>query len=181
MWDYVAAGDHLSQGGRTVSSCHAPRSAAMWLVIVTGVACASSSEMIYVAPSPETITTYLEAGYDGRSQNIVVRNSSTVEIVVTSINITTCDNITNPCGVRRLQVSVKPGNEERIATIRTANTARRTNFRYRWTWQHGADVPDIPTSLPPDTVAAEEGAQHSWHRTMIACGLHQLSRGLHYR
>lgn len=104
-------------------------------------ACASSGEKAYIAPTEHSVTAYLEASYDGRGQHIVVRNASTESITVTSINLTSCENIKNRCEVQRMRVTVHPGATQRIVTVQTDNPARGSNFRWSWTWQTTSTLP----------------------------------------
>ena len=100
-------------------------------------ACAPATprQAVYVAPTHQTVTTRLEASYDGRGQHVVVENRSTVEIIVTSLQLRECENIKNQCAVQRLRVPVRPGQQVRLATVTVANPEQRSNFRYSWTWE----------------------------------------------
>lgn len=95
--------------------------------------CASAAQRVYVAPSDQTVTTGMEAAWDGRGQHIYVENHSTVEITVTSLHPRECENIKNRCEVDRLRVQVAPGQRRRLATVQPENSNRAYNFRYSWT------------------------------------------------
>jgi hypothetical protein len=100
-------------------------------------ACAPAThhQALYIAPTHKTVTTRLEASNSGRGQHIMVENRSTVEIIVTGVQLRECENIKNQCAVQRLRKSVRPGQQVRVATVEVANPEQRSNFRYSWTWE----------------------------------------------
>jgi hypothetical protein len=107
------------------------------------IGCASTGERIYVAPTEHTVTAYLEAAYDGRGHHIIVRNNSTEEITVTSVGLSSCENIKNRCEVQRMRVAVRPGATQRLVSVQTDMPNRGSNFRWSWTWQTTTTLPAI--------------------------------------
>lgn len=106
--------------------------------------CAVNPERAYLAPSDATVTARLEAAYGGEGQHIVVQNSSTVEVVVTSVHLLECANIKNRCELVPMQRSIKPGQRLRLMTVQPATPNDGYNFRYSWTWQAATAPPQIP-------------------------------------
>lgn len=107
--------------------------------------CATTGEQVfYVAPTDQTVTARLEAAWDGKGQNIIVENRSSVEVTATSVHLSNCENIKNPCEVTRLRVPVRPGEQRRLKTIEAQNTSRTYDFRYSWTWEASGTAPALP-------------------------------------
>lgn len=115
-----------------------------WLGFLALLSCAPAMQRVFEAASNETVTTRLEATYDGRGQYVVVENRSTQPVVVTSLNLRECENIKNRCGVTRMRLRVAAGETRRITTVQVADPNRAFNFRYGWTWEVDAQ----PTPLP---------------------------------
>jgi hypothetical protein len=108
------------------------------LIIAMGqvaAGCATATQRAYVAATDRTVTTKLEAAYDGRGQHVVVENRSSQEIVVTSLSLRDCENVKNRCEVTRMRLKVAPNQTTRIATVQVADQERAFNFRYNWTWE----------------------------------------------
>ena len=108
------------------------------LIIATGqvaAGCASAPQRDYAAATDQTVTTRLEAAYDGRGQHVIVQNRSSEEIIVTSLSLRDCENIKNRCEVTRLRLRVAPNQITRITTVQVADQERASNFRYNWTWE----------------------------------------------
>ena len=108
------------------------------LVNLAAVSCATARQTVYVAPSNETVTAETVAGYDGIRQLVYVTNSSTVPIVITSIQLRDCENVRNRCEVARLRVPVGPGQRALLATIEPENRERAFTYRYSWSWEVAA-------------------------------------------
>lgn len=117
------------------------------LVSLAAVSCATARQIVYVAPSNETVTAETVASYDGIRQLIYVTNSSTVPIVITSLQLRACENIRNRCEVTRLRVPVGPGQRVLVATIEPENRERAYTYRYYWTWEvaAGHEQPRVPS------------------------------------
>lgn len=117
------------------------RAALLLLACLGGCAPAVQREQAYVAPTEHSVTTRLEAAYDGRGQHVVVENNSTVDLVATSLHLRDCKNIRNPCQVHRMRVPLRAGQRVRLATVEVRDTERPSSFRYSWTWQVARPAP----------------------------------------
>lgn len=111
------------------------------------LACATPRETVFIAPTHETVIASLEPAYGG-GQHIVVQNNSTVEIVVTSVRLSECENIRNRCDMKRLRVAVGPRGRHRIMTVELGNRDRRYNFRYSFTWEAAEAAPPAIPGIP---------------------------------
>ena len=120
-----------------------------WFATVALVAaasgCAPKGQTVYVAPTDDNVSARLEAGYDGRSQHVVVENRSTVSITVTSVSLTDCENVKTRCEVHRMREAVPPGVTRRVMTVQAENPGRGHRFRYNWTWEGDKTAPPLPT------------------------------------
>lgn len=88
------------------------------------IGCASAqAERVYTAPTSDPVFTGTEVSYDGRGQHVFVQNSSSVENVATSFTLRNCENVKNRCEVNRIRVSVRPGQETRLATVQREDPA----------------------------------------------------------
>jgi hypothetical protein len=88
----------------------------------------------YVAPSDRTLVAEVEPSFD--SQGIYLQNNSSAVIVVTSVTITDCVNVT-PCGLLPLQDRVEPGQRRKVASVRPVSGNEAYSYNYRWTWSVG--------------------------------------------
>jgi hypothetical protein len=110
------------------------RGCALAVVVSAATAC-SAREVVHVEPSAATVTSRLEATNDGRGQYVVVENRSSVSIFVTSVQLRDCQNIRNPCEVKRMRVEVRPGRSERVLTVLSRSASSPYNFLYSWGWE----------------------------------------------
>jgi hypothetical protein len=85
-----------------------------------------------VPASDQTIVADMDPTFDG--QSIYVTNSSTVPVTVTSIRLTDCVNVSNPCTLTPVKVRVGPGSRVRVFVVRPADPGRAYSYRYYWTW-----------------------------------------------
>ena len=85
-----------------------------------------------VPASDHTIVADVDPSFDG--QSIYVTNSSTVPVTVTSIRLTDCVNVSNPCTLIPVKVRVGPGSRVRVFVVRPADPASAYTYRYYWTW-----------------------------------------------
>ena len=92
-------------------------------------------DTVYIAPSYQTVTSEIEAGYDGVRQLIYVTNNSTVAVIVNSYRLQDCENIRTSCDVHRVHIQVRPRERVLIATILPENPSTTFNFHYSWTWE----------------------------------------------
>lgn len=97
--------------------------------------CATTTQRVYEAPTNENVVADAEASYDGIHQLVFVFNHSTVPIVVTSFQLRDCENVANPCEVKRLRIPINPNQRVQIASVGPDNRERAWNYRYSWTWE----------------------------------------------
>lgn len=122
--------------------CRSARLSLLGLCLLLG-ACGARAEPVFVAPTDATVTSRLEVADEGRGQYIVVHNRSTVEITVTSVTLSQCENVRNQCQTTRLRVQVPPGRERRVAMVRVRSFDRPHGFRYAWTWEGSTSLADV--------------------------------------
>jgi hypothetical protein len=103
--------------------------------------CATKGERVFVAPTEHTVTARLEPVNDGRGQHVIVENRSTVDIVVTGVRLSDCENLKNRCELTRMRRTVRPGQRQRVMTILQDNATRGHNFRYSWSWEAAGSTP----------------------------------------
>ena len=114
---------------------HIPPLAAAVLATLLALSCATATrQAAYVAPSYETIVADPEESADRVHQDFFIANHSTVPVVITSFQLTDCDNVANLCGARHMRILVSPGQRVLVATIGPEDRSRPYNFRYSWTW-----------------------------------------------
>lgn len=85
----------------------------------------------YIKPSQSTVLTGMRSS--ANSQVIYVQNNSSAVVVVTSVTITDCVNVT-PCGFLPLHDRVEPNQQRQVEIIRPASRDERSSFNYKWTW-----------------------------------------------
>ena len=90
----------------------APRALVLSLLGALTSGCAGHGVPVYIAPSNETIESGTEMSLSGDGQYVYIVNHSSVEIVVTGLRLTDCENIKNRCEVMRLRVPVLPGQRQ---------------------------------------------------------------------
>lgn len=107
-------------------------------------ACAGNAVTTFVAPSDHTVRSRLEPARNGRAQQVVVENSSTVEIVVNAVVLSQCENIRTRCETHPLRIPVGPGQRRPVFTIETTGGDAGHNFRYSFSWEASNAAPTIP-------------------------------------
>lgn len=109
------------------------------LVLLSLLACASSGSPAtlspnapgYVAPTATTVVAGVEPSSD--AAEIYVQNNSSAVIVVTSVTITNCVNVT-PCGFISLKDRVEPDQRRELTMLRPLSGDRGYTYNYKWTW-----------------------------------------------
>lgn len=112
--------------------------------LVLAACAAPATQRVYVAPTHESVTIGTEASMDGRGQHIWAHNRSSVPIVITSLQLNSCENIRNRCEVQRMERELAPGQRIRLTTVLPEDPNRPNNFRYAWTWHGKGDAPTLP-------------------------------------
>ena len=85
----------------------------------------------YVAPTASTVVTGVQP--TSRSAEIYVQNNSSAVVVVTSVTIINCVNVT-PCGFLPLKDRVEPNQRREIAMLRPLSSDEAYTYKYTWTW-----------------------------------------------
>lgn len=88
-----------------------------------------------VPASDETVTSGLEPVQGGLGSHVWVENRSSVAVVVTSLTLADCQNISNPCTRREMRHELRPGRRERLLTVTPHDLNRNHHFRFRFTWE----------------------------------------------
>lgn len=105
-------------------------------------ACAPAAQVLYVAPTVETIVSGSEVRTDGsRAILIYVENHSTVPIVVLATRLLECDNIKQQCATRPSNIRIRPGQRFTVLRLDPANPTLGLSYRFGYSWR--ADSADI--------------------------------------
>lgn len=136
-------------------------------LLVAPVVAHAQSDTRYVAPTNETVTTYIEEGMGSRPSAVLwVRNTSTVPIKVFSVTLRSCENVFEDCAPRPLDLRVGPGRSAIIGHVEPRDPEKGYTYRYTFGWradsadavlqrvlaQGGAPQPQaqaVVTSQPP--------------------------------
>lgn len=108
--------------------------------------CASARTKIYVAPTNETVLLIAEDTPTNPGKVIYVVNESSEPITVTSLHLTSCENIKNRCDFHKLALRVDPHSRRQIMRVEAANPERGFGYRSNFGWR--ADGTPI-TIQPP--------------------------------
>lgn len=121
-----------------------PRAMGRLCLLAAAAACAGNAVKTFVAPNEQTVRSRLEATRNGRAQQVVVENSSTVEITVNAVMLSQCENIRTTCETHPLRIPIGPGQRRPVFTIVTNGADQGHNFRYSFSWEASNAVPVIP-------------------------------------
>jgi hypothetical protein len=98
--------------------------------------CASSGQRAYVAPTNESITTTTEQGLGGSPvHQIYVINGSSVPITVFGIVLRDCQNITETCEPRRVNIEIGPGEQRLVLRIEPRERGQPFRYRFGYSWR----------------------------------------------
>ena len=142
--DHDGAASHLTIHPPMIHTTVVRTVAIVSFVVAGAAACASAAERTFIAADDRTVTSRLEIASSGRGQQVIVQNSSTVEILVNGVVLSECQNIKTRCEVHRMRVPVGPGRRRSVFTIETDGTGNGHNFRYRISWEASNPTPRIP-------------------------------------
>lgn len=87
---------------------------------------------------PERLETdaYTQAMDNELGQEIFVRNTSTVPLIVTSVTLTNCVGVRDVCGTTHPRVRINPGDARRVARVRYREDTPTGTFRYAYRVEH---------------------------------------------
>lgn len=112
------------------------RSTATSVLVALATSCAGATRTTaYVAPSYATIVGETQDSPDRVHEDIFITNRSTEPIVITSITLSDCDNLSPDCGVKLVRRLVSPQQRLLLFTVGPKDQSRWYSFRYSWTWE----------------------------------------------
>ena len=84
--------------------------------------------------APERLETeaYTQAMDNELGQEIFIRNTSTVPLIVTSVTLTNCVAVRDVCGTTHPRVRINPGDARRVARVRYRVDMPTGTFRYTY-------------------------------------------------
>lgn len=108
-------------------------------------ACAPATQTVYIAATPQTVESRLEAARTGNAQYVVVANHSSQPIFVTAVRLQECRNVKKACETHPMRVSVPPGQRRNVFTVEVDNENMPSGFRYSTAWEvAAAELPALP-------------------------------------
>lgn len=100
---------------------------------------AASASSANDAPRPrERLETdaYTQAMHNELGQEIFIRNTSTVPLIVTSVTLTNCVGVRDACGTTYPRVRISPGDARRVGRVRYREDTPTGTFRYTYRVEH---------------------------------------------
>jgi hypothetical protein len=111
------------------------RSTTAFLALVIA-GCASQSQLVYVAPSNDTIISTTEEGHGATpSHNIYVVNESTVPIIVFGVALRDCENIKQQCESQPANVKIDGGQRRIVMRVEPKSLERAYSYRFSYSWR----------------------------------------------
>jgi len=117
------------------SSCVLPSIATAAVVAIATSCAATARTTTYIAPSDASIVGETRDSPDRVHQDIFVTNSSSAPIVITTIILSECDNLSPECGAKPVRRLVSPQQRVLLITVGPKDPSRWYSFRYSWTWE----------------------------------------------
>lgn len=123
-------------GGSLLSPLRVLPSIAAAALVAVAISCAASARpTTYIAPSDATIVGETRDSPDRAHQDIFVTNRSSAPIVITTIILSECDNLSPDCGTKPVRRLVSPLQRVLLITVGPKDPSRWYTFRYSWTWE----------------------------------------------
>jgi hypothetical protein len=123
-------------------------------VAVLALAACASAPSPRVHPTNENVTHVIESA--GADQVIYIRNGSSIPIVVTSLVIAQCENVSTPCDSVNPNIEVRPGQKRRVARVQPKHSKSRPRFQFRYLWRAPATAASVD---PRGTIPGPESAE----------------------
>lgn len=99
-------------------------------------ACASKGQLVYVAPSNNTISSTTEEGHGSTpSQNIYVINASTEPIVVFGVALRDCENVKQQCDPQQTNILIPGGARRVVIRVEPRNLQSGYSYRFSYSWR----------------------------------------------
>ncbi|HJU68234.1 MAG TPA: carboxypeptidase-like regulatory domain-containing protein [Gemmatimonadaceae bacterium] len=139
---------------------------------------ATTTQRAYVAPSNETITSDTEVRQENPPTHLIyVENRSTVPVRVFSVTLSNCENIRQPCGPKRANLRIGPG--ERLVAIRVEpdNPQRAFSYNFNYSWQADSSSAAALTAL---AASGDAGAAQRLAATRRADSIRKSEGGPRY-
>ena len=103
-------------------------------LVVSG--CASNGQLVYVAPSNETISTTTEEGHGSTpSHNIYVINASTEPIIVFGVALRDCENVKQQCEAQAANIRIGGGSRGVVLRVEPRNLQSGFSYRFSYSWR----------------------------------------------
>ncbi|MGQ0765914.1 MAG: hypothetical protein ACT4OZ_09635 [Gemmatimonadota bacterium] len=115
----------------------------MSMSLVLLAACATSGTNIYTAATSETVRLESEDSPTGDGQTLYVLNESSVEIVVTSVQLSGCENVKQRCEVHQMATRVAPRSRRVVFRVQAAVPDIGFSYRSGFGWRSEAAAPAI--------------------------------------
>ena len=116
------------------------------VISVAILACATPRTMVYVAPTNETVHLISEEMQMSPGHVLYVENGSSVPITVTSVQLTSCENIKNRCDFHKMSIQVDPRSKRQIMRVEADNPTRGFFYRSSFGWR----AEGTPVTIQPD-------------------------------
>ena len=115
-----------------------------------------------VPATSQTVDAELDTSIGNGDHMIYVNNRSSVDIIVTSVRLTECENVQGSCSVIKKKVRLGPGSRVLVHRVRPRYPDQNFSFRYSFTWEGVAaegptakDVAKDSTALIVDSVVVK--------------------------
>ena len=140
------------------------------------VACAPTTQRLFVAPTRDTITSDTEERQGNPSAHLVfVANHSTVPVVVFGTSLTSCENVKQQCGPRAANLRIEPGQRQLVLRIEPSNTELGFSYRFGFSWRADSSDAKLLSTLAAN---GNEGAQQRLASMRLADSLQRNMAGL---
>lgn len=151
------------------------------LALVLGLAAcsaATTAQRAFVAPSNETITSDTEVRQDNPPTHLIyVENRSTVPVRVFSVTLSNCENIRQPCGPKRANLRIRPGERSLAIRVEPDNHHRAFSYNFNYSWQADSSSDAALTAL---AAGGDAGAAQRLAATRRADSIRKAEGGPRY-
>jgi hypothetical protein len=95
----------------------------------------ADAQDVFVAPTPHSILMSMEASHGSdKAQSLIVKNESTIPIIVKGVKLYSCENIRQSCTGEDLNILVPPGQQRTVFRVYPQAVERAPTFRWRVMW-----------------------------------------------
>lgn len=139
--------------------------------VAPSIAHAQTKETLYIAANNQTVLLEQETALGRTGARVAyIRNTSTVPVIITQIQVLDCLNVKQYCGINKREIKVAPNERRRILQIEPEIVGRAMNFRFLYQWK--------PDGAYKATVGAlaEAGDSASIRRMALIARREELAR-----